>query len=123
MLWNTINKCRLGIVLLLPLLCSYPSFSFAKKVEPEKTSEVVVQGKQPNHNSLSANHEQTDKVNINSAGEEELAQKLTGIGKQKARAIVEYRQKYGAFNSIENLLEVQGIGPAFLEKNKDKLVL
>ncbi|MBO2886393.1 helix-hairpin-helix domain-containing protein, partial [Providencia rettgeri] len=54
---------------------------------------------------------------------EELAEKLTGIGRQKAKAIVEYRQKYGAFNSIENILEVQGIGPAFLEKNKDKLTL
>ncbi|MGG4608140.1 ComEA family DNA-binding protein [Providencia sp. Me31A] len=123
MLWNTVNKCRLGIVLLLSLLCSFSSLSFAKKVEPEKTTTAVVQGKQLNSSPLTINHEQTDKVNINSAGEEELAQKLIGIGKQKAKAIVEYRQKYGAFNSVENLLEVQGIGPSFLEKNKDKLAL
>ncbi|MEX6210269.1 ComEA family DNA-binding protein [Providencia huaxiensis] len=60
---------------------------------------------------------------MNSASVDELAQKLSGIGKQKAKAIVEYRQKYGAFNSIENILEVQGIEHAFLEKNKDKIVL
>lgn len=123
MLWNTVNKCRLSIVLLLSLLCSFSSLSFAKKVEPEKTTAAAVQGKQLNNSPLSPSDEQADKVNINSAGEEELAQKLIGIGKQKAKAIVEYRQKYGAFNSIENLLEVQGIGPSFLEKNKDKLVL
>lgn len=123
MLWNSVNKCRLGIVLLLSLLYSFSSFSLAKKIEREKATEAVIQEKQVSNNSPSTSHGQSDKVNINLAGEEELAEKLTGIGRQKAKAIVEYRQKYGAFNSIENILEVQGIGPAFLEKNKDKLTL
>ena len=83
MLWNSVNKCRLGIVLLLSLLCSFSSFSLAKKIEPEKATTAVTQEKQVSNNSSSTNHEQSDKVNINLAGEEELAEKLNGIGRQK----------------------------------------
>ncbi|EJD6501008.1 helix-hairpin-helix domain-containing protein [Providencia rettgeri] len=123
MLWNTVMKHGANTVLLLSLLGAFTSLSLAKKIEAEKTTTALVQKKASNENSQLISSEQSDKVNINSASVDELAQKLSGIGKQKAKAIVEYRQKYGAFNSIENILEVQGIGPAFLEKNKDKIVL
>ncbi|MBD1227903.1 ComEA family DNA-binding protein [Xenorhabdus griffiniae] len=60
-------------------------------------------------------------VNINAANAEELAKELNGIGAKKAQAIIEYREKYGPFTAIEQLQEVQGIGPIFIEKNRDKL--
>ncbi|PHM63081.1 ComEA family DNA-binding protein [Xenorhabdus ishibashii] len=60
-------------------------------------------------------------VNINTANAEELAKELNGIGTKKAQAIIEYREKYGPFTAIEQLQEVQGIGPIFIEKNRDKL--
>ncbi|CAM3632493.1 ComEA family DNA-binding protein [Xenorhabdus thuongxuanensis] len=60
-------------------------------------------------------------VNINTANSEELAKELNGIGTKKAQAIIEYREKYGPFTAIEQLQEVQGIGPIFIEKNRDKL--
>ncbi|MBE8596333.1 ComEA family DNA-binding protein [Xenorhabdus sp. BG5] len=60
-------------------------------------------------------------VNINTASTEELAKELNGIGAKKAQAIIEYREKYGPFTAIEQLQEVQGIGPIFIEKNRDKL--
>ncbi|MDC9604876.1 ComEA family DNA-binding protein [Xenorhabdus griffiniae] len=60
-------------------------------------------------------------VNINTANAEELAKELNGIGAKKAQAIIEYREKYGPFTAIEQLQEVQGIGPIFIEKNRDKL--
>ncbi|MBC8949166.1 MULTISPECIES: ComEA family DNA-binding protein [Xenorhabdus] len=62
-----------------------------------------------------------DVVNINTANAEELAKELNGIGAKKAQAIIEYREKYGPFTAIEQLQEVQGIGPIFIEKNRDKL--
>ncbi|OKP04392.1 ComEA family DNA-binding protein [Xenorhabdus eapokensis] len=60
-------------------------------------------------------------VNINTANAEELAKELNGIGTKKAQAIIEYREKYGPFTAMEQLQEVQGIGPIFIEKNRDKL--
>ncbi|AYA40965.1 ComEA family DNA-binding protein [Xenorhabdus nematophila] len=60
-------------------------------------------------------------LNINIANAEELAKELNGIGVKKAQAIIEYREKYGPFTAIEQLQEVQGIGPTFIEKNRNKL--
>jgi competence protein ComEA len=49
-------------------------------------------------------------VSLNTAGVEEL-DTLAGIGPRTARAIVEYRETYGRFTSVEELLRVPGIGP------------
>ncbi len=62
------------------------------------------------------------KVDLNSADAETLARELNGIGEAKARAIVEYREANGAFTSVDELLEVKGIGAATLEKNRERLV-
>ena len=48
------------------------------------------------------------KVNLNKAGAEELMT-LTGIGKSRAEAIIQYRQEVGAFRSIEDIMNVSGI--------------
>lgn len=66
--------------------------------------------------------EQT-KVNINTADMETLARELNGIGSAKARAIIDYREAHGAFASVDELLEVKGIGMAILEKNLSKLTV
>ncbi|MBS9436512.1 ComEA family DNA-binding protein [Photorhabdus noenieputensis] len=65
--------------------------------------------------------EEKGKVNINTASAEELAKALNGIGVKKAQGIVEYREKHGAFTAVEQLQEVQGIGPVFIERNRSKL--
>ena len=61
-------------------------------------------------------------ISINSATMEEL-QSLTGIGESKANAIIEYREKNGNFNSIEDLKNVTGIGDALFEKVKDSITI
>lgn len=53
-------------------------------------------------------------VSINAAGEAEL-ETIPGIGPVKAAAIVAHRAEHGPFGSIEELIEVTGIGPATLE--------
>ena len=60
-------------------------------------------------------------VDINTADAPTLAEQLTGIGDTRARAIVDYRDNNGAFASVEALTEVDGIGPATLENNRDRL--
>lgn len=57
--------------------------------------------------------EANGKVNINKASKEELMT-LSGIGESKANTIIEYRQKYGDFKRIEDIMNINGIkGAAF----------
>ncbi|MBJ9975662.1 helix-hairpin-helix domain-containing protein [Pseudomonas sp. S75] len=62
-------------------------------------------------------------VNLNTASAEMLQRALSGIGRAKAEAIVAYRKANGAFRSVDELLEVKGIGSALVEKNRKRLVV
>ena len=55
------------------------------------------------------------KVNINTASAEQLAT-LPGVGPKLAVRILEYRQKAGAFKSVQELMNVRGIGEKNLKK-------
>ncbi len=60
-------------------------------------------------------------VNINTADAETLASTLKGVGPVKAQAIVDYREKHGAFLSINGLYNVKGIGEMIVEENREKM--
>ena len=66
--------------------------------------------------------EETGPVNINTAGQAEL-ESLTGIGPVLAQRIMDYREANGPFQSLEDLLEVKGIGEKTLEKFRDEITL
>ena len=57
----------------------------------------------------------SQQININLASVVELEQ-LPGVGPATAKAIVAYREKFGAFLKVEDLLKVRGIGPAKLSE-------
>jgi len=57
-------------------------------------------------------------VNINTASQAEL-EALQGIGPAKAKAIIEHREKSGAFASIDDLTKVSGIGPGIVKQLRD----
>lgn len=61
-------------------------------------------------------------VNVNTATAEQLTE-LNDIGDTKARAIVEYRQAHGAFKSVDQLVDVKGIGLKTVEKNRDQMTV
>ena len=57
-------------------------------------------------------------VNVNTANAETIAAELQGVGLAKARAIVEYRTKYGPFRKVDDLSLVKGIGERTVEINR-----
>jgi competence protein ComEA len=61
-------------------------------------------------------------VNVNTATAEQL-ELLPGIGPARARAILEARRARGGFKSLEELEEVDGIGPAALERLRPHVTL
>ncbi len=62
------------------------------------------------------------KVNINTATVPELTE-LNGIGENRARAIVSYREENGRFNSPEDIKNVSGIKEGLYNKIKDRIVV
>jgi competence protein ComEA len=54
-------------------------------------------------------------VNLNTATADEL-DTLPGVGPVTAQSILEWRQENGSFTSVQELLEVDGIGPKTLEQ-------
>ena len=64
--------------------------------------------------------ETDDRVNINTAGPEEL-KTLPGIGEARAADIIAYREAKGGFSSIEEIMQVSGIKDAMFQKIRDKI--
>jgi competence protein ComEA len=62
------------------------------------------------------------KVSLNRA-ESWLLSALPGIGQTKAQAIVDYRNRYGYFHRIEDLLKVNGISRPMLDNIKNLVTL
>ena len=64
-----------------------------------------------------------EQININTATAEQIAAAMNGVGERKAKAIVDYREVHGKFQSIDALENVDGIGEKTVEINRDKLEL
>ena len=63
---------------------------------------------------------QSNQIDINTAGLDEL-QMLKGIGPVTAQRILDHRTRIGRFDSVDQLLEVKGIGAKTLEKFRDQV--
>lgn len=56
-------------------------------------------------------------IDLNNADATQLAT-LKGIGAKRAQAIIDYREQHGKFTSLQELLEVKGVGNAVLQANQ-----
>lgn len=95
------------------LTCASVAAIAAPAAKPESGSAPVVLEVSPKTPS--------GKVDLNAADAPTLQRELTGIGEAKAKAIVAYRESNGPFSSVDELLEVKGIGKAILDKNRENL--
>ena len=62
-------------------------------------------------------------IDINKADAKTIAKELDGVGMSRAQAIVDYREKNGAFKSADDLRKVKGIGKKTLEQNRSNIRL
>ena len=64
-----------------------------------------------------------ERVDVNTADAETIAQVLVGVGQSKAEAIVAYREENGRFEDLEELARVRGIGEATIKRNESRISL
>jgi comEA protein len=61
-------------------------------------------------------------VNLNTASIEEL-KLLPGVGEARAAAIVTMRNELGGFTSVDELMEVRGVGPNMMKRLRPHITL
>ncbi|MBC3410840.1 ComEA family DNA-binding protein [Pseudomonas sp. SWRI51] len=102
---------------LFPLIAS---FSLSATAAQAATALPVASMQQPAITAMAA---QAELIPLNQADAQTLQGGLNGIGHAKAQAIVAYREANGPFTSVDELLEVKGIGKALLDRNRDRLTV
>lgn len=101
-------RAAVAIVLLAIALLFVATAVSAQSDRPEKFDTMAMVAPPP--------------ININTATAEQLAEALNGIGAAKAAEIIAYRTQHGAFGSVDELLNINGIGRKTLERNRAQLV-
>lgn len=98
--------------------------NLAAKMKDEESIVIACYRPSSDNNQPSGNYGQDQvkyPININIASLEELMT-LPGIGKTKAQEIIHYREENGYFETIEDILNVTGIGESIFAEIKDKIV-
>ena len=109
------------VLLALTLVFLGPLAFFALRGQPPATTDdytVTVERSVPAEEVVPVK----EPVDINTATAEEL-QQLMGIGPVLAQAIVDYRTEHGPFESVDELLEVSGIGETKLDNIRNDIAL
>ena len=98
------------------------TLNLSQKVKDQMVIYVLKYGEKPKQMSEigTTSSSSGDVININTANKEQLM-KISGVGKTKAEAIIEHREKNGDFKKKEDITKVRGIGKATFEKIKDKI--
>ena len=74
------------------------------------------------HAPADTNAEKNGRININTAGKEQLMT-LPGIGESKADAIIAYREAQGKFQNTEELMQIRGIKEGVYNQIRDLIIV
>ncbi len=88
----------------------------------EEAAQAGASGNWQNTISAAALETKESLVNINTA-DEELLCTLPGVGSSKAKSIIAYREKNGDFQTIEDIMNVEGIKDGLFQKIKDSITV
>jgi competence protein ComEA len=102
---RNVSSIALTIMAILTLLIVNPAIAAGEKEGALQSNETLAS---------------VEKININKADAITLTT-LKGIGKDRAGKIVEYREKNGPFQKIEDIMKVKGIGKKIFEQNANVL--
>ncbi len=87
------------------------------------TSEMITRNRQITISSVNISVEKPSVlININTAGFKDLIT-IPGMTETRAASLIIYREKYGDFNHIDDLINVKNIGSVTLEKIKPYITL
>ena len=111
-----VSHAVLAIVVLVAALAASMTLLVQQSVNLAAAASPV-----ENDTGLGANV-QTDLINLNTATETQL-QSITGVGPVTAQRIIAYRGVIGRFTSVEQLLEIKGIGPKTLDKIREEVTV
>lgn len=99
-----------------PKVSAKPPATSSPQKPPESSSPAAVSSSPPASSIQPPESSASEplQININTATEKELLQ-IPGILKMKARLILLYREEHGPFQTVEDLMNVEGIGPELFE--------
>ncbi|MDD3370178.1 MAG: helix-hairpin-helix domain-containing protein [Lachnospiraceae bacterium] len=86
--------------------------------EAEKARQAELEAEQESR--LAAESAADGKINLNTATKEQLCT-LPGIGATRADSIIAYRDQAGSFQTVEDIMKVNGIKSSVYEKIKEQI--
>lgn len=95
--------------------------NYVKTTNDLENKLAICEAKIKNDACITSEKTNNTKININEASALEL-QNLNGIGKSKAEAIIEYRKKT-KFKSINDIMNVEGIGESLFASIKENITV
>lgn len=123
---------RIGVILLCTILLLSGLILIKDSSNSSEIKENVSQKQNPvfdnkTENTTEVKAEQKTskvegKININKASIEDL-DTLPGIGEKTAQKIIDYRKEHGGFKTIQEIMEVSGIGEAKYNQIKNLILL
>lgn len=100
----------------------FDKLTFEEKIKILQISEDSLKQAEKEKKSLTKKEQKLEgkQININTASRDELMQ-LPGVGEKTALSIIDYRENNSGFKTIEDIMEVKGIGQKKFEKMKKYL--
>ena len=121
---NLSKKVKDEMVIIIYSKKEVANFKEVKEKEKEVNDKCIQKDENSlvNDSCINEDNKVSNKVSINTGTLEELMT-LPFIGEAKAKDIISYREKNGAFQNIEDIKKVPGIGDSLFAKIKENITL